>query len=69
MVGVAAGQGVQQALDERDPVCGIAQLAARRRVRGNPNGVTRTKALGRERIARKLSDSSAATIASVCRGW
>lgn len=50
---------LQRALDEPDPLRGIAQLTARWGAAFvlNPGGVTRTKALGRERIARKLSDS------------
>ena len=54
---VAAELG--RALDEPDPLRGIAQLTARWAAAFvlNPDGVTRTKALGRERIARKLSDA------------
>ena len=50
---------LQRALDEPDPLHGIAQLTARWGAAFvlNPEGVTRTKALGRERIARKLSDA------------
>jgi hypothetical protein len=50
---------LQRALDEPDPLRGIAQLTARWGAAFviNPDGVTRTKALGRERIARKLSDA------------
>jgi hypothetical protein len=50
---------LQRALDEPDPLRGIAQLTARFGAAFviNPDGVTRTKALGRERIARKLSDA------------
>jgi hypothetical protein len=50
---------LERALEEPDPLRGIAQLAARWGAAFvlNPDGVTRTKALGRERIARKLSDS------------
>jgi hypothetical protein len=50
---------LQRALDEPDPLRGIAQLTARWGAAFviNPAGVTRTKALGRERIARKLSDA------------
>ena len=50
---------LQRALDEPDPLRGIAQLTARWGAAFvlNPDGVTRTKVLGRERIARKLSDS------------
>ena len=50
---------LKRALDEPDPLRGIAQLAARWGAAFvlNPDGVTRTKALGRERIARRLSDS------------
>jgi hypothetical protein len=50
---------LQRALEEPDPLRGIAQLTARWGAAFvlNPDGVTRTKALGRERIARKLSDS------------
>ena len=50
---------LQRALEEPDPLRGIAQLTARWAAAFvlNPDGVTRTKALGRERIARKLSDA------------
>ena len=50
---------LQRALDELDPLRGIAQLTARWGAAFvlNPDGVTRTKALGRERIARKLADA------------
>ena len=50
---------LQRALDEPDPLRGIAQLTARWGAAFvlNPDGVTRTKALGRERIARKLQDT------------
>jgi len=50
---------LQRALEEPDPLRGIAQLTARWGAAFvlNPDGVTRTKALGRERIARKLSDA------------
>lgn len=49
----------QRALDDPDPVRGITQLTARWGAAFvlNPDGVTRTKALGPERIARKLSDA------------
>jgi hypothetical protein len=49
---------LQRALDQPDPLRGIAQLTARWGAAFvlNPDGVTRTKALGRDRIARKLSD-------------
>jgi hypothetical protein len=49
---------LQRALKEPDPLRGIGQLAARWGAAFvlNPDGVTRTKALGRERLARKLSD-------------
>jgi hypothetical protein len=55
---IAAAE-LQRALDEPDPLRGIAQLTARWAAAFllNPDGVTRTKALGRERIARKLSDA------------
>ena len=50
---------LQRALEEPDPLRGIAQLTARWAAAFvlNPDGVTRTKAHGRERIARKLSDA------------
>jgi ParB-like chromosome segregation protein Spo0J len=50
---------LQRALDEPDPLRGIAQVAARigAAFMLNPDGITRTKALGRERMARKLSDA------------
>ena len=48
---------LQRALDDPDPLRGIAQLTARWAAAFvlNPDGATRTKALGTERIARKLS--------------
>ena len=50
---------LKRALDERDPLRGITQLTARWAAAFvlNNDGVTRTKALGRERIARKLQDA------------
>ena len=50
---------LKRALEERDPLRGIAQLTARWAAAFvlNPDGVTRTKALGRDRIARKLQDA------------
>ena len=50
---------LQRALDDPDPLRGIAQLAARLGAAFilNPDGVTRTKALGTERMARKLRDA------------
>jgi hypothetical protein len=50
---------LQRALDERDPLRGITQLAARWAAAFvlNPDGVTRTKTLGSERMARKLQDA------------
>ena len=50
---------LQRALDDPDPLRGIAQLTARWAAAFvlNPDGVTRTKALGTERIARKLQDA------------
>jgi len=50
---------LQRALDEPDPLRGIAQLVARIGAAFvlNPDGITRTKTLGRERMARKLSDA------------
>ena len=50
---------LQRALDDPDPLRGIAQLTARWAAAFvlNPDGVTRTKTLGTERIARKLSDA------------
>ena len=46
-------------LDDPDPLRGIAQLSARWAAAFvlDPDGITRTKALGTERIARKLSDA------------
>ncbi len=48
-----------RALADPDPLRGIAQLAARRAAAFmlDPAGVTRTEALGSERIARKLRDA------------
>ena len=48
-----------RALDDPDPLRGIAQLTARWAAAFvlNPDGITRTKALGTERISRKLSDA------------
>jgi len=50
---------LHRALDDPDPLRSIAQLLARigAAFMLNPEGVTRTKALGRERMARKLSDA------------
>lgn len=50
---------LQRALDKADPLRGIALLTARWGAAFvlNPDGVTRTEALGREWIARKLSDA------------
>jgi hypothetical protein len=50
---------LHRALDDPDPLRGIAQLLARigAAFMLNPDGITRTKALGRERMARKLSDA------------
>ena len=50
---------LQRALDDPDPLRGIAQLTARWAAAFvlNPDGVTRTKALGTQRIARKLQDA------------
>ena len=50
---------LQRALDDPDPLRGIAQLTARWGAAFvlDPDGVTRTKALGRERMARKLRDA------------
>ena len=50
---------LQRALDDPDPLRGIAQLTARFAAAFvlHPDGVTRTKALGTERMARKLRDA------------
>ena len=50
---------LQRALEDHDPLRGIAQLTARWAAAFalHPDGVTRTKALGTERMARKLSDA------------
>ena len=50
---------LQRALDDPDPLRGIAQLTARWAAAFvlDPDGATRTKALGTERIARKLRDA------------
>ena len=50
---------LQRAVDDPDPLHGIAQLIARWGAAFvlDPNGVTRTKALGSERMARKLRDA------------
>jgi len=50
---------LRRALAEPDPLRGITQLTARWGAAFvlDPDGVTRTKALGRERIARTLSDA------------
>lgn len=50
---------LQRALDDPDPLRGIAQLVARWSAAFalDPDGVTRTKALGTERMARKLRDA------------
>ena len=50
---------LQRALEDPDPLRGIAQLTARWAAAFvlHPDGVTRTKALGTERTARKLSDA------------
>jgi hypothetical protein len=50
---------LQRALEDRDPRRGIAQLASRlgAALVLDPAGVTRTKALGSERMARKLRDA------------
>jgi hypothetical protein len=50
---------LQRALDDPDPLRGIAQLTARYCAAFvlDPHGVTRTKALGTERMARKLRDA------------
>ena len=50
---------LRRALDDPDPLHGIAQLVARWGAAFllDPDGVTRTKALGSERIARKLRDA------------
>jgi hypothetical protein len=50
---------LQRALEDPDPLHGIAQLIARWGAAFvlDPDGVTRTKALGSERMARKLRDA------------
>jgi hypothetical protein len=50
---------LQRALEDPDPLHGIAQLMARWGAAFvlDPDGVTRTKALGSERMARKLRDA------------
>jgi hypothetical protein len=50
---------LQRALDDPNPLRGIAQLAARFGAAYvlDPDGVTRTKALGSDRIARRLRDT------------
>jgi hypothetical protein len=50
---------LQRALDDPDPLRGIAQLVARWSAAFtlDPDGVTRTKALGSERMTRKLRDA------------
>jgi hypothetical protein len=50
---------LQRALGDPDPLRGIAQLTARWAAANvlDPAGVTRTKALGSERMARKLRDA------------
>jgi hypothetical protein len=50
---------LQRALNDRNPLRGIAQLTARLSAAFmlDPDGVTRTKALGTERMARKLRDA------------
>jgi hypothetical protein len=50
---------LQRALEDPDPLRAIAGLVARWRAAFvlDPNGVTRTKALGTERMARKLRDA------------
>ena len=50
---------LERALDDPDPLRGIAQLTARLGAAFmlDPAGVTRTKALGSERMARKLRDA------------
>ena len=50
---------LQRALDDPDPLRGIAQLVARWGAAFvlDPDGVTRTKTLGTERMARKLRDA------------
>jgi len=50
---------LQRALDERDPLRGIAQLTASWAAAFalDPDGITRTKTLGTERMGRKLADA------------
>ena len=50
---------LQRALDDPDPLRGIAQLVTRWGAAFllDPDGVTRTKTLGSERMARKLRDA------------
>jgi hypothetical protein len=53
------GNELQRALDDKDPLRGIAQLAARLCAAFvlDPTGVTKTKSLGYERMARKVRDA------------
>ena len=57
--GVIADAELQRALDDPDPLRAIAGLVARWSAAFvlDPDGVTRTKALGSERIARRLRDA------------
>ena len=50
---------LERALEDHDPLRGVAQLAARLGAAFtlDPDGVTRTKTLGTERMARKLRDA------------
>jgi hypothetical protein len=56
---IDVGQGERRALEDPDPLHGIAQLVARWGAAFvlDPDGVTRTKALGSERMAHKLRDA------------
>jgi len=58
-VDAIAAAELERALNDRDPLRGIAQLVARWAAAFalDPDGVTRTKALGTERMSRKLRDA------------
>jgi hypothetical protein len=58
-VDAIAAAELARALDDPDPLRGIAQLVARwaAALVLDPDGVTRTKTLGTERMARKLHDA------------
>jgi hypothetical protein len=58
-IDVIVDNELRRALDDRDPLRGIAQLAARLCAAFvlDSTGVTRTKSLGAERMARKVRDA------------